>query len=415
MLIQFRFSNFKSFNREQCFSFVKGKVGSRKEKSELAKNIIGTKQSCGDLLKSAAIYGANASGKSNFIEAIDFMRKQVVYSLRNKPGASFNLDRFRLDSKSLKKPAFFEVSLVLDKIIYVYGFEINEKEVVSEQLFYYPKGQPKRVFEREKTGVKLGGDLPKKSFNQIAEKLDKNTLFISLAAKWENEILSKVYQWFSEKLKIVKRDVHYNYTAKLTLEDKDNKDSIIQLLKNADIGIKDILVRERKEDEIKFGEKSPLPEKVKEIIREQEKFEVKFVHSGSPNDVEFVFEQESTGTQAFFGFLGPLLDIIENVRCVFIDEIQRDIHPILVEKLLKYFNNKSNKAQIATTTHNTNLLSGDIFRRDQIWFVQKENDGASFIYPLADYKPREGEALEKGYLMGRYGAVPVIDELDSEG
>jgi AAA15 family ATPase/GTPase len=385
-------------------------------------------------LKSVGIYGANASGKSNLIKAIFTMQKLVLDSADFKPGKSMPIKAFLLDYKSQKQASSFEVTFFHNGIRYQYGFTATNKRFEEEWLTAYPKGSAQawysRIFNKEtgsydwKYSTFLKGEKAR-----LAEKTRENALFLSVGAQWNNDQLTNVYEWFKDNLRIVPpKDNFKPVTAEMLLDVEKEKDAreklydfVTDALQDADLGIKGVNVEKIKFDrkQIKFPDQMPtaIREKILKRLEKERPLKVETVHRNvdSGEDVSLMLEDESDGTQRFFQLLGPWLETATFGYTVFVDELEASLHPLLTRELVKFIQNPSvNKtgAQLIFATHDTTLLDPELFRRDQIWFTEKDKDSATNLYSTSDYKerrPRKGEAMQKGYLSGRYGAIPILE------
>lgn len=427
MLIEMNVSNFRSFKEKQTLSMVKAKG------NELPDNAFTAHMSSGksiDLLHSAAIYGANASGKSNVLKALGAMRNIVIFSSRKLTG-KMPVTPFRLDTKSRQEPTEFEVTILIDKVRYQYGFSATEEQIYDEWLFVYPKGKPQVWFEREWNEEKQAYDW---SFSnhltgekQLWKKSTRNNaLFLSTAVQLNSEKLKPLFDWFAHTLKMTGLNSEYWNGSFTTKQCENEKNNILNLLKVADLGIDNIIINKRTEtDKTKIP--SVILDIIKENIKDENEDEIKFevetmevysVHKDNEQKpVQFDFDtDESDGTKRFFAFAAPFLNILKNGKVVFIDELNNSLHPKLVQFLVELFHNKETNpknAQLIFTTHDTTILNQEVFRRDQIWFCEKNQDNATTLYPLSDFKPRKGvENLEAAYLSGRYGALPFIREFN---
>lgn len=426
MLVEFRVKNFRSFRNEQVLSLV---ANSDKTLNENC-TAIGKLR----LLKSVGIYGANASGKSNLIKAINTMQELVLDSADFKPGKNLPMKAFLLDVKSQKEPSSFEVTFFHNGIRYQYGFTATSKRFQEEWLTAYPKGVGQAWYGRsfnKKTG---DYDWKYSSFlkgekARLADKTRENALFLSVGAQWNNEQLTTVYEWFKDKLRVVPpRDNFRPVTAEMLLyveKEKDARDElyefIMDALRDADLGIRGVNVEKVKFNrrQIKFPDEVPpeIQEKVLKRLEKERPLKVETVHRNvdTGEDVCLPLEDESDGTQRFFQLLGPWLETVSGGYTVFVDELETSLHPLLTRELVKFIQNPRNNttgAQLIFATHDTTLLDPELFRRDQIWFTDKDKDSATNLYSTSDYKerrPRKGEAMQKGYLSGRYGAIPILE------
>jgi len=432
VLIRFRVRNFRSLKEEQELSLVASSLKGPPEAVTLVEGLdLG-------LVRAAAIYGANASGKSKVIKALAYMSRAVRNSQRRwAPEGPIPREPFLLDPKSKLDPSSFEVDLLLDGVRFRYGFTLNDREILEEWLDAYPAGsKPIRKqmwFKREgKTftfGNKLGGD------NSAIERLTRpNSLFLSAAAQNNHEALLPVYKWFAEHFSYVpkEREPLEEETAEMC-QDETVKSSLLNILRVADLGVVGLVVREMDvfartpegEDAQGGASDKELDEwlqnlfailKKRDIDVPDKRHIVALIHKGAVQEgVTLREHDESEGTLAFFGLLGPVLRATNSGGTIFVDELDASLHPLLALEVVRLFNDpKLNPrgAQIVFTTHDTNILDKASLRRDQIWFTEKDAEGGTHLYPLTDFKPRKNENLERGYLQGRYGAVPFIGSMD---
>ena len=415
MLLEFSVTNFCSIKEKQTLSLLKTK------KNELENNFITITLSTGktlDVLNSAVIYGANASGKSNLVLALRVMlhiiKKSFSYQLNK--GVK-NIEPFLLSKKSANQPTEFELDLINDGIRYVYGFSATQEKIIDEWLYQYPKGSPQNLIDRQSTnqwGTMTALKGKKKTWQESTK---DNSLFLSTAAQLNSESLS-IFLSAIDKVKNVSGELlkGFRYTCHQANKSKENAQEILDFMKIADVGIENFSVLEEKVEE-------KIPDKVKKILEILEKDEkdlsklkslkVETQHvSDDGSVVSFDFEdQESDGTQKLFRLSGPWLNVLKNGYCLVMDELHNSLHPKLVAYLVSMFHNPEiNKhgAQLIFVTHETSLLNQDTFGKDQVWFCEKENN-ATEIFSLADFKIRKGvDNLESAYLSGRYGAVPYL-------
>lgn len=426
MLIELKVSNFRSIREEQTFSLVAGNVDKELSACVIDRELPGL--SGVRFLKGAAIYGANASGKSNVIEAISYVTDFVLRSATKiHPGDPTGAQPFKLDRESANKPSEFEMTFVAEGDRFVFGFSVTPTRVVEEYLVAYPKGVPQRWYERTYNATKNSYDWSKPStaFKQdksLQDKTRENSLFLSVGPQFNHAQLTQVFNWFKKSVRFIHLSadamLHPGFTAELVAK-PTHHDRILNLLRSADIGVADARI---KETEISIEElKKNLPPAILSRlekdgqIKSQKGIEINLTHKADgiePVALDFE-DEESAGTRRFFSLIGPWTDILDNGYTVFVDEIETSLHPILVKELLKLLlcsKNNPKGAQVVFTTHNPILLDGALMRRDQIWFTEKSPAGATHLYPLTDYQPRKDEALAKGYLAGRYGAIPFMPE-----
>jgi AAA15 family ATPase/GTPase len=426
MLVEFKVGNYRSFREEQTLSLVATKD------TELSDNCV--EQGKLQLLKAVGIYGPNASGKSNLIKALNIMRN--IIRKPAKPGGKLSVTPFKLDYTYNRKPSSFEVTFYQGELRYQYGFTATGKRICDEWLYAYPEGYAQTWFERKfnkKTG-KTEWDWKSKKLKGEREKLkDKtrdNVLFLSVGAQWNNKQLTTVYEWFSEGIQIILPSMR---SPAKTIEilmrvqkDEESKEFyhtyMNKIMSCADLGIYGIKIKKKEIDYGKVRFPLDMPEEVREKISRdlKGKIEVEFTHRTEPNNklVLFSSAEESDGTRRLFELAGPWLLAVIQGKTLFVDEIESSLHPHLVRELISVIQKsevRNGGAQLIFATHDTTLLDPELFRRDQIWFTEKDGFGSTHLYPLSDYKPRKGEAMQKGYLAGRYGAIPIIEAFEING
>ncbi len=370
------------------------------------------------VLPVAAIYGANASGKTNIILAMRFMRLAIRNShARWEPDKPIELEPFAGQTDT---PTTFSVDFLLDGVRYQYGFSIGPEAVLEEWMYAYPSGKRQTWFSREKDkpisfSAKLQGD------NRTIERLTRpNSLFLSAAAQNNHEALSTVYRWFSRSLSfVIGERSTARPRARALYRDANLRQKLARSLSLADLGITDLVV---KDVEIPDQAKD-LVEKLTSLLKSEIKTdkpfpfdearrEIQFLHRIGDSTQPFNENQESKGTIAFLCLLEPVFQALTQGGIVFVDELDDSLHPLLAIEVIRQFSDAGTNDQLAQlifNTHDTNLLSAGVLRRDQIWFTEKEQDGSSRLYPLTDFKPRTHESLENGYLQGRYGAIPFLN------
>lgn len=378
MILLFRLNNIFSFRDETTLDLQAAKIQTEKGKA-LSGNMFPA--AGGQVLKSVSVFGANASGKSNVMKGIHACVDMIRTSHTYNENTVFAVAPFKFDGYD-KNPSSFFVRFIIDGIEYEYSFSMTRTEILTEQLFYYPKGRRSLVFSRDES---KGPD--KKNiyeFKQaikrpmdVAANTSRKTLFISRASQMDRDIAKRVFRFFSE-------DVVLDYKESAMPIDsfmKTRKGQILEILNTADSDIVDIRIQGNA---------------------------LKTFHRGNP-DIAFDFDtEESEGTKTLFQMMLSMIDIIRNGRTLLIDEIDTSLHPHLVEYIINLFNNSDN-AQLIYTTHNTHLLNTDFQRRDQVYFVNKREDGCSDLYSLYDFKDfRDTFDMEKAYLQGRFDAVPYL-------
>jgi hypothetical protein len=374
------------------------------------------------VLPVAAIYGANASGKTAVIRAIGFMADAVRWSHAHwLPDAPVPVEPFLGESKTT--PSEFVVDFLLAGIRHQYGFSADSQAICREWLYVYPKGKRQLWFERG-AGVPISFGAKMPGENRLIEGLvRKNSLFLSAAAQNNHAALAAIHNWFSQLLSPVtpqdwrfvgRFGLHGAELAQLCT-DKTAKALVAQLLSYADLGICDVLIEDAKLPEVTkslFEALRPgLPVIARTLSLPETLPTVRLVHRVGDNGVPFEPEQESKGTVAYLSLLVPMLSVLKNGGVLCVDELDASLHPLITPRVLRPFIDPATNprnAQLIFNTHDTNLLSSGELRRDQIWFTEKDVEGTSHLYPLTDYKPRRQENLGNGYLQGRYGAIPFV-------
>ncbi|MGH8551123.1 MAG: AAA family ATPase, partial [Methylococcales bacterium] len=375
-----------------------------------------------DLLRSAAIYGPNAAGKSNILLALSTMEQIVLKSASAQHGDELPITPFRLSQSSVDRPSEFEVAFIVDHVRYQYGFTATADRIHEEWLLAYPKGRPQNWLGRawnRATGRyqwDLGSNLAGEKHLWQKSTRD-NALFLSTAVQLNSQQLRPVYNWFKTTLHVLNLGrMGPGFSALLC--ESGGKAEIIDFLRAADLDINDIVIEKQPFDPKKLPD--DMPEPVKNMIagelKDEQVLGIKSVHKSIEGEtVSFDFEDESDGTQKLFAFAGPWIDCLANGYVLFIDELHDNLHPNLVKFLVRLFHSSETNpknAQLVFTSHETSILNQEVFRRDQIWFCEKDTQHASVIYPLTDFSPRKGrENLELAYLSGRYGALPYVRPL----
>ncbi|MHB8855287.1 MAG: AAA family ATPase [Bellilinea sp.] len=421
MLIEFTVGNFRSFKELVTFSMVASKLTAKDPQID-ANNTFRVDDKL-NLLTSAGIYGANASGKSNLVRALRFMRNFVIYSSKeSQVDEPINTIPFRLDVETEHKPSYFEAIFQTDGIIYRYGYEVTTEKVETEWLFYSPHGKETRLFTREGNVISVSRNY--KGVNAAKSLTRSNALFLSVAAQFNSEIATKVLSWF-KSLNVISGlddDTYSGFTIRLFSENPKYQASIRALIQESDLGIDDMVAERTSKNDPKAFPKN-IPQEIKDLILKQIKGDelvtIKSVHqrncgNNTKDKVVFYMAEESEGTQKFIVLTGPILDTLSNGKVLVIDEIEARLHTLLTRKLIALFNSSETNpkhAQLIFATHDTNLLSNKFFRRDQFWFVEKDEFGASHLYSLAELKVRNDELFEKDYLLGRYGGIPIFGEV----
>lgn len=428
MLIQVSVRNFKAFKEKMTFNLT----ASNYDKETLEEDNVVLNPSFNlRVLKSAIIYGANASGKSKFIDALEFMRDFAITSSKDTQiGDPINVEPFRLEIEASQSTSEFEVIFIYKEEMFRFGFEVNKERVVSEWLYHKPKTKEVELFYRQGQKIERHPRQFQKAGTLIRENLVRpNALLLSVAAQFNDENAAKVLEWFKNLGTIsgLEEEVYQGFTMFRT-KDPEHKKRTMNLLKAADLGIDDIVLEALDLSKLPKNMPKDIRDSIEKRVRENKEAEfvsdVLTTHKRYDanlkyiDDVQFSMEtDESAGTKTFFALTGPILDSLENGYVLFVDELDSKMHPNLVCKIVELFNSKDlnpKNAQLIFNTHDTNLLSSGLFRRDQIWFTEKDSFGVAKLYSLADFKSevRRDEKFEENYLRGKYGAVPFLGEFD---
>ncbi len=422
MLIEFKVKNYRSIKDEQVLSMVKSTT---KELEDSNTFITPEKKKKLKLLRSATIYGPNASGKSNLLKAMKAMQDIVLNSdSKIKRGSKLPITPFLLDAETQVKPTEFEIIFIAEEVRYQYGFVLTKDIVLEEWLYAFPEGSAQTWFEKtynEETnntdwyfGSKLFGN--KKIWSESTR---DNALFLSTAIQLNSDQLKPIYDWFQNTFHVLESTARLDpsFTYDLYSQEK-YKNEIDKFLHIADLDIEELKITEEQFDIAKLPEDIPIELRNKIVHGSQEVkiLDVASLHKSiQGNDVYFDFEDESDGTKKFLAFIGPWIDTLENGYVLVIDELHDNFHPLMVRFLIELFHsNRTNpkNAQLIFTSHETSVMTQEIFRRDQIWFCEKKNK-ATELFSLAEFKPRKGVTdIEKSYFSGRYGALPYFKNID---
>ena len=394
MIIQFTVENFLSFKEQVTLSLV---ASALKEKQSLTDDVIfeleGTNIS---LLKSAVVYGANASGKSNLIKALDFFKWFVINSSKGvQSSEKIQVESFRLHKDTETEPSYFETIFADAESQYRYGFELDATRVYREWLYqksnkrkskevelFFRNGEEYTIHQKYSVGKEV-----------VSKKMVRdNALLLSVAAQFNEKVSVDIMKWLADTTIVTgSSDERIWDIAMVQMDNPKMKERIVAFAQFADFGISDI----RKIDNTVTSSHLQYDESGKAI-----------------NSVTFPFRKnESEGTIKYFSLAYPIIDALDNGKRLIIDEFDSKMHPLLTSKIISLFNSSvtnPRKAQLIFTTHDTNLLNSGMFRRDQVWFTQKDMYGASELYSLVEYKVRNSAPYEKEYLMGKYGGVPLV-------
>ena len=417
MVLRFAAKNFRSLRDEQELSLV-GTEAYKDDASSLIKHELVP----GGMLRCAAIFGANASGKTNVLKAIDFMIDCIRDSQSQwRPEGGIPRTPFLLD-ETRDQPSSFRLDFVFDNTRFEYGFTIDSTRVLEEYLdAWVPGGRKTKWFDRkanQKTdfGKKLTGE------NRTIENLTRaNSLFLSAAAQNNHAMLLPIYTWLTTRIRVLGPERLALPTVRGCVDDPKVKERVLNLLRTADLGIVDFELKDEPFDlnnPFLVAIKKAITEVVKDLpspVEFPDKAEkVELLHRAKGGQrVPVSIGEESRGTSAYLGLLGPCLEALKVGGLICIDELNASMHPLLATRIVRLFNSPTSNpsgAQLIFDSHDTNLLQRSTLRRDQVWFTEKDEEGATHLYPLSDFKTRQHQDIEKGYLEGRYGGIPFLDE-----
>ena len=389
MLIQFGVSNYKSIREEVILSALAGSDKSHEDE------LLGFRKE--RILPSLAIYGANAAGKSNLFKAL----AAALIIIRTSNGRQINetiplIAPFSFDEESKAKPTRFSFIFTTKQSKYEYGFSADSQKVYEEYLYEYKTAKPSKIFERSETGKYSFVASLEKEFRAYADKNTDNKLFLSTATAWNCEKTKDAYMWLAESIDTFGGDRLEGMVMPELEKDTDGKlqSFVTKMLQEADINISGY--------HFKTGDVKVSELLTKHLIQGEQ----------GRSEYQLPFDDESEGTKRLFFYAPFIKRAMEKGNTVVIDEIDNSLHPLLALMLINLFHDKEinkNGAQLIFNTHDVSLLDLDYFRRDQIYFVEKNNlTGVTDLYSLDEFSPRKTENIRKGYLQGRYGAIPVV-------
>lgn len=382
IVLEIRLSNMFSFRDEVTLDLQAAKIQTKKAR-ELEGNLFSVDGE--QMLKSVALFGANASGKSNVIKAIRACVNMVRSSHNYNVDTRFAISPFKFEDYA-NKPSSFYIRFLLNGVEYEYSFSFMHDEIITETLYYYPNGRKSLVFSRDESRGTVKKDIYefktviKRPFD-VADNTSKKTLYISRASQMDREIAQKIFLYFCNDIVLDYQVANIDSLDNLF---KERKDQMLEVLRTADSDIIDFKIQNNA---------------------------ITTFHRTNPS-VAFDFEtEESEGTKTLFRMMVRMIGIIHEGKMLLVDEIDNSLHTQLVEFVIGMFNH-SDHAQLIYTTHNTHLLNTDFQRRDQVYFVNKREDGSSDLYSLFDFKDfRDTLDMEKAYLQGRFDAIPYISTL----
>lgn len=409
MLLEFSCSNFRSIKNTVTFSMVgtKGSEGNKRYKVVDKLNIA----------RIASIYGANGSGKSNFIQAVEYVKFLVANSMTIQPGN--RVPQFQHKLCSVNEPSEFQIQFIKNGVRYSYGLSILDGCFVDEYLIYFPNKRPVKIFTRHGMDI-ISGRNYKNSFNLAKTVLKENRLFLSCAANYSGLIeVEDAFKFFNNDIVVYKTAIDspsfnnwYEYSAELMRDNVKIKQKFIDVMRKLGTGIVDIETTVEKITSEKLLD--GVPEPVRQMLLQNETNELKnyktrIIYDNFSTDLMY---EESTGIKKLFQIICPLLDIISSGKVLLCDEIETGLHEAIVYKIIELFYDSDfdKFAQLIFTTHDTNLLDLNLFERDQIWFTQLDANRATDLYSLVEIKNvRKNEKISARYIEGKYGAIPALN------
>lgn len=410
MLISLKVKNFRSIKTE-----VELDLNSSADKEH--SNFLIDSSYC-KLLAATAIYGSNATGKSNVVRAIGTVATLVRISFRDTTALPKLIIPFAFNSKTTQQPSEFDISFIIDNIRYQYGFSADKKQIYSEWLYSFPTAKAQTLFVREwsskeKTYFYKFGRQYKGDKNKLIGITTPTTLFLSTAGSLQQETTKLIYNWF-EKLAVIGVEGIPDFYTINAIENKVvKKEEVIDFLLNADFNISDFTINKTEFQSNQLPEN--MPDSLKKLIEGNSKNHYRYDISSDHliNNIKYslAYNDESSGTRRMFSYAGVLLQALKEGGVVFLDELNNFLHPILVRYIISLFGStKKNplKAQLIFTTHETSILTTDFIRRDQVWFCDKNQQSETELYSLQEFSTRKTDNIERSYLAGRFDAIPLV-------
>lgn len=407
MVLEIRISNFFSIRDEIVLDFRAANIKSANAMA-LANNIF--EQNKANILKTIAIYGANASGKSNIIKAIRFCHAMVFESHLHNENTIYNFQPFKFNGYD-NKPSNYFIRFESNGLEYEYAISLSRQSILTESLYYYPKGRITKIFTRDERLGKTKkekysfGDQIKRPMD-VAENTSNKTLYISRASQMDREIGKEIFNYFHSQF--ILDYVGFGASAIESLSNQ-NRQQLVEAIKIADSDIIDVKIKVLKKPGKHFkADAKTMTLTVEDVV--QDYLQIKTYHKTSPSIAFDFLSEESQGTIKLFFIMLTILDVVKNNKVLLIDEIEDSLHPKIIDYLFNIFRT-GEKAQLLCTTHNTRFLDLKKVRKDQIYFANKRFDGSTDLYSLYDYSDfRDTMDLEKAYLQGRFDAVPIVND-----
>jgi len=419
MLIEFSVSNFKSIKEKQTFSMLASDSSTKESESSFRTDF----KMAPNLSTFSVIYGANASGKSNLVKALRLVEDLVLSSAQKmQDGDKFHdLKQFSLGEKEYLSE--FEVVFIHENYLFQYGGSLDREKIHDEWLYATEMNANKeKTKQKAQTWIcrskkKIGIAKEKETTKNLwLESTRSNALILSTAVQLNSEKLKIPFDWFKKELRIILAPERLSIDHTINSLDTDQR-AILKFMSGLDFSFKDLELIERQFDE-SLLESSSIPDPVKQLIAEDIRksggkiSEIKTVYQIGKNSYTLDLFEESDGTQALFAMAWPIINVLREGYILVVDELEKSLHPFAIRTVVELFKNPKtnpNHAQLIFTTHNTNVM--DLFNRDQVWLVEKNEKYATLLASVNEFKGRSTDIIEKNYLAARYGAVPRIGDL----
>ncbi|MXO95901.1 AAA family ATPase [Erythrobacter aquimaris] len=415
-LVRFSVKNYLSFKCEQTLSLEAGRQGTGKNGRSFSTKL----KPAPNLLHGAVIYGANSGGKSNLIAAMATMRRFVMHSASGQKGDPIPVSPYRLDTKCREEPSEFEIIFIHKDVLYQYGFSADAEKVHGEWLYETPSdGRIRHIFSRDLDTS--SGDYEWYVNSRIRgekkvwqESTRSNSLFLSTANQLNSQDLEPPFEWLNSHFRVFSsaRSLGDVRTSQYCL-DEEKKGKVVDLIRSVDPEIEDLRVKESEFDaeELLKDFSEQVRESILSELKGKKHYDASLIRSGTDGmPIEFALEEESTGNSIMYSLAGPWIDTLESGYTLIIDELDSGLHPLALRALVSLFFSKSHNtsnAQLVITCHEATLLQDNLLRTDQIWFLDRNINAGSVLYPLSDFKPRQNESFLRGYLGGRYRGIPL--------
>jgi uncharacterized protein len=412
MILYFKVANYKSIKDKLTINFNASSIGEHQESNVIEGDKL-------KLLRGILLYGHNASGKSKILEALTFCRYFVINSVDRPVNQSIEVEPFELSTTTTQKPSFFEVGFSLGKYRYRYGFEADKERIHKEWLLESKSEKEYPLFLR----IDKEFEIDYKRFpnsNDLEKRTRKNALFLSVAAQWNVQKAEDISAWFESICTVHGlQDQHYRDFTLALMKDKATADLINNFMRKADLGINSVSAVDLPSIANEITPLKGIPSTLGRsgVSSSSAIFAYHNVYGGQNQLVNtipfFMDKSESEGTKKYFNMIGILITAVREGRLVIIDEFDARFHTLLSKAILKLFNSPENasQAQLLVASHDTALLDRDLLRRDQIYFIEKNQFGATNATSLVEFKPRKETPYYKNYLDGRYGAIPIVEDL----